>query len=135
MPRLLGQRWVYRLGNSTLIIDNAFSWTLWGQERMIINDETVKEASGWMTVSRSFAEPWLTSDGETEIRVAVMGGVMSLTCETLLNGQRLNPEACFSARWEGERHSWPANQLWEERPVRHAIAFTRSRKAQSSPKG
>jgi len=127
MARLHAQRWVYHLGNSTLIVDNAFSWSGWGQERMIVNEETVKQASSWFVVSRSFSEPWLSPNGEGEVVVQIMSGILSLTCETRLNSERLEPEACYSTSWQGDRGHWPNDIPWQERPIRHAIGFTKTR--------
>lgn len=127
MAKFHAQRWVYRLGNSTLMVDNGFTWSGWAQERMIVNEETVKQAAGWLIVSRSFSEPWLSPDGEGEIVVQIMAGLLSLICETRLNGERLEPEACYSAAWQGERGHWPDDIPWQDRPLRHAIGFTRQR--------
>lgn len=133
--RFHGQRWIYRIGNSTVAVDNAFSWSMWGQERMIVNGETVKQAQGWFVTSRTFAEPWLSLDGETEIRVQIMAGVLSLTCETFLNGERLSPQACYAVHWNGERCQWPDEALWEARPTRDSIGFSQPKVLKAQAKG
>lgn len=127
MARLHAQRWVYRLGNSTLIVDNGFTWFGWGQERMLVNEGTVKQVAGWLALSRSFSEAWLSPNGEGEVVVQLMSGLASLVCEIRLNGERLEPEACYSASWLGERGHWPDDIPWEERPLRHAISFTKQK--------
>lgn len=42
---MLGQRWVYRVGNSVVCVDNGFAWIGWAQERMVVNDETVQSST------------------------------------------------------------------------------------------
>ncbi len=64
--RLIGQRWEFQIGNTVIQVDNAFSWTLWGQERMLVNGEQVHASSGRMRFSQKYQEPWLTSFGDGE---------------------------------------------------------------------
>lgn len=134
--KLHGQRWVFRIGNSTVKVDNAFSfsWSMWGQERMIVNDEVLYISSG-ARFSQTFTEPWLTPDGESTLEVTLYGGLMSLICEAKLDGRRLEPEACYSASWTSGRNHWPAEDAWEERPVRHKIGFIHRRNRKAPPKG
>ncbi|KQM90075.1 MULTISPECIES: hypothetical protein [Sphingomonas] len=51
--RLIGQRWEFQIGNTVIQVDNAFSWTLWGQERMLVNGEQVHASSGRMRFSQN----------------------------------------------------------------------------------
>jgi hypothetical protein len=134
--RLHGQRWVFQIGNSTVKIDNAFtwSWSMWGQERMIVNDELLHTASG-TAFSRTFIEPWLTPDGDGTLEVHIYGGLMSLICEAKLDGRRLEPEACHSATWSGDHNHWPAEEVWEERPARHKVSFLHRQGRKARPKG
>ena len=132
--RLHGQRWIFQIGNSTVKIDNAFSWTSWAQERMIVNDEVLFETSD-SAISRTFKEPWLTPDGEGELVVKIYSGVMSIICEAKLNGERIEPDACYSAQWTSNARHWPAESAWDERPIRHKISFIRSGPRKPPTKG
>ncbi|WP_368933543.1 hypothetical protein [Brevundimonas naejangsanensis] len=116
MANLLGQRWLYRIGNSIVCIDNAFAWTGWGQERMRVNDEVVQESRGWLKPSQTFAEPWLTRIGDDQLSILLVSGVMSVHCMAELGGALLEPEERLAARWSGSRGSWPEESDW--RPAR-----------------
>ena len=44
--KLYGERWVYRIGNSVIEVDNGFAWRGFAQERMVVNGETVQSNEG-----------------------------------------------------------------------------------------
>lgn len=44
--RLIGQRWEFQIGNTMVEVHNAYSWTLWGQERLLVNGEQVHASNG-----------------------------------------------------------------------------------------
>lgn len=58
--RLIGQRWEFQIGNMTVKVDNAFSWTMWGQERMLVNDAVTHSSGGRWRLSQKYQEPWLS---------------------------------------------------------------------------
>lgn len=113
---MICQRWTYRIGNSTVCVDNAFSWSGWAQERLRVNDETAQDSHGMFRRQQSYAEPWLTMIGEGELSVRLSARILSIRCELLLNGAPLEPETYMAARWSGPKHSWPAEEDW--RPAR-----------------
>ncbi len=111
---MLGQRWEYRIGNSIVMIDNAFSWSGWAQERLVVNGETVRQAGGWMGVYRSFGESWLTQLGEGELRAVLSSRMMGIACSVTLDRVPVEPEALWEASWRGGRHAWPPETEWSE---------------------
>lgn len=133
--RLHGQRWIYRIGNQTVTVDNAFSWSLWGQERMLVNDEVAHSASGTMVYSRQFDEEWLTPVGEGTVQVRITGGLVSLICETTLDGNRLFPDECFVTAWNGPRNNWPENSMWKPVTPSHAIRIFKPAPLKAFSKG
>lgn len=116
MLRMICQRWIYRVGNSTVCVDNAFSWVGWAQERLRVNDETVQDSRGMFRTRQSYAEPWLTMIGEGELSVRMSARLLSIQCELLLNDEPLEPEAYMATRWAGPKNTWPAEEDW--RPAR-----------------
>jgi hypothetical protein len=42
--KMLGQAWLYRIGNTLVRVENVFAWSGWCQERLRVNDETAHEA-------------------------------------------------------------------------------------------
>lgn len=107
-----GQRWRYRVGNTLVNVDNAFSWTGWAQERLIVNEETVQQSGQWFGFRRAFDEPWLTSIGEDELRVRLRSKLMGISCEAELAGEKIDPDALFETSWAGTKGSWPNEQDW-----------------------
>lgn len=133
--KLYGQRWVYRIGNQTVTVDNAYSWSMWGQERMLVNDETAHSERGSMVFSRNFQEEWLTALGEGMVRVSITGAVVSMVCETTLDGNRLIPDECFVTVWNGDGTNWPEDSMWKPIKPSHAIRIFRPALLKSPTKG
>lgn len=109
---MICQRWTYRVGNSTVMVDNAFNWLGWAQERLRVNDETVQDSQGMFRTHQAYAEPWLTMIGEGELSVRMSARILSIQCVLLLNGERLEPETYMAARWSGPKNSWPSEADW-----------------------
>lgn len=112
--RFQGQRWRYRIGNTLVHVDNAFSWTGWAQERLIVNGETVQQAGGWFGIRRAFDEPWLTPIDEDELRIRLRSRLWSVSCEAELSGEPVVPEALFETAWTGAKGGWPGEHAWVE---------------------
>jgi hypothetical protein len=98
--KLHGQRWLYRLGNAEIVVENAFSWWGWAQERWLINGDVIRETGGWFEIRRVFDEPWLTG----------------VDCSVTLEREALDHDALFEASWRGKR-SWPAFLLAANLPA------------------
>lgn len=113
--KLIGQRWIYRLGNSTVVIDNAFSWIGWSQERMIVNDETVQSSQGWLRTRHNYLEPWIVPGGEGLLTIRMAAVMLTVECSAELDGVSLEPTEALEARWSGPKRSWPEATEW--RPV------------------
>jgi hypothetical protein len=111
--RIHGQRWLFRIGNSVVKVDNAFSWTTWTQERLIVNDEVVRQTSGWMRIRQTFTEPWLTMLGEEELRVKLVSRASAIACAATLGEAPLEPDERLSTSWNGGTLSWPAEEGWQ----------------------
>jgi hypothetical protein len=111
--KLIGQRWRYRVGNSRVDVDNAFSWSLWGQERMLVNGETMHRSGGHLRLFQSYKEPWLSALGEGELRVSLKAVLQGIACVATLDGETIEPEALFECRWKGGAHDWPAEEEWQ----------------------
>lgn len=110
--KLIGQAWVYRVGNSVVRVENAFAWIGWAQERLVVNDETAQQASSWFGLRRDFHEDWLTPIGEGLLTIRMWSRVNGLACELKLDGQAVEPEVLLEARWSGPKRSWPAPEAW-----------------------
>ncbi|MDO9609459.1 MAG: hypothetical protein Q7J26_13120 [Brevundimonas sp.] len=109
---LIGQAWVYRVGNALVRVENAFAWIGWAQERLLVNDDATRTAGAWYGLSRDFKEDWLTPTGEGELSVRLRSRVNGIGCEARLNGVLLTAEAFLAARWRGSRNSWAPAEAW-----------------------
>ena len=111
--RLHGQRWQYRVGNALVHVDNAFSWSGWAQERLIINLETLEATGAWFGMRRSFKEPWLTRIGEDELKVDLKSKLWGIDCRVTLASEALEAEELFETKWIGAKGSWPTEENWQ----------------------
>lgn len=109
---LIGQAWIYRVGNSRVRVENAFTWVGWAQERLVVNDESVRTAGAWYGLSRDFNEDWLTPTGEGDLSVRLRSGLNGISCEAWLDGVEVEPEALLVARWRGGRNTWAPAEAW-----------------------
>ena len=112
MARLFGQRWRYQVGNSIVVVDNAYSLPFWGKERLLVNDEEVQSAFAYGTFRRTFSEPWLTSAGEDRLKIVLTSGLLEIRCGAWLGGTKLTPLDMQKARWTGDKRSWPDDAAW-----------------------
>jgi hypothetical protein len=110
--KLLGQRWVFQIGNSVVCIDNAFAWIGWAQERMVINDEIVQSTDGWFRLRQDYLEPWIVPGGEGLLTVKMVARMMDVACSADLDGQPLVPVQMLKAKWSGPKRSWPEEAEW-----------------------
>lgn len=113
--RLHGTRWEYRIGNHLVYVDNSFCFIGWAGERLVVNDETVQETSGWFRMAETFFEPWILPHGDGQLEARLRAAVMSVTCELLLDDQHQTPVAIYDHVWNGPARSWPATEDWVQR--------------------
>ncbi len=118
--KLHGQRWLYRVGNAEVCVDNAFSWLGWTQERWVINGEVARATGGWWVSRRSFEEPWLTPLGDGVLTAELRAKTDYVACRLLLDGVVCEHDALFEASWYG-RGGWPDADAWTE--VRRFAVF------------
>ena len=107
-----GQRWVYRIGNSVVCIDNGFAWIGWAQERMVVNDETVQSSDGWWRMRQDYFEPWIVPGGDGVLRVTLVAGMWSINCSADLDGAPLEAVETLKATWSGPTGTWPDDAAW-----------------------
>lgn len=123
MARMFGQRWRYEVGNSTVIVDNAYTLFGWVKERLIVNDDEVQTSSSSWTFFRAFSEPWLTRIGEEDLEISMIAGLLSVQCGARLGHEKLTPVDILKASWVGDRESWPLDSDWRPtREGRHSLS-------------
>ena len=111
--KLIGQRWRYRVGNSQVDVDNGFSWSLRGQERLSINGAVVRKTGGRLRLFQRYAEPWLTPLGDGQLSVVLRARRLGIACMVTLDGEPVEPEQLFEVRWAGTGGDWPEESAWQ----------------------
>lgn len=116
--KLHGERWVYRIGNSVIRVDNGFAWVGFAQERMVVNDETVQSHEGWFALRQDFFEPWIVPGGEGVLKVTMLAGLMRVHCRAELDGVVIQPAETSKTTWSGPKGSWPPEEAWQPVPLK-----------------
>ena len=112
--RLVGQRWHYRIGNSQVDVDHAFAHTLWAQERLRINGQTLFVGGGRWRLFKLWNQPWMTPLDEGLLSVTLRSKLLGMACCVELEGREVEPEALFEATWRAAPHDWPGESRWVE---------------------
>lgn len=94
-------------------VDNGFSWSLWTQERLLINDEIAKSSSGWGRFFQKYSEPWLTPLGDGELTIALKSTSRHIRCVATLDAEPIEAEQILEASWRGAAGSWPEEAQWK----------------------
>lgn len=111
--RLMGQRWVYRVGTTTIHVDNAFSAWGRGNERLVIDGVIHCQETSWMKRSTVMTRPVLVDGIERRFEATVRGGVVRMFCDATVDGQSISPERILEADWKGSLESWPGEEDWK----------------------
>lgn len=110
--KLYGQRWAYHIGNSEVLVDNAYSLDGWGQERLLLNGEVVQASSGKHRTKQTYGEPWLTNVEESCLVVTLIAKMATIECHASLDDQEIAISEYLEAVWEGFAESWPDASIW-----------------------
>lgn len=110
--KLYCERWVYRIGNSVIEVDNGFAWPGFAQERMVVNGETVQSHQGWFHARQDFFEPWIVPGGEGMLTITMVSGLLRVHCRAKLDGAPVEPAETLKAEWSGPKGAWPPQDAW-----------------------
>ncbi|MFC5343105.1 hypothetical protein ACETK8_08675 [Brevundimonas staleyi] len=111
--RLMGQRWIYRVGATTIHVDNAFDAWGRGNERMVVDGVVHGQATSWMKRSTVIAAPVIVDGIERRFEATVRGGVVRMFCEATLDGAPIEPAGILETDWKGAIDSWPDENAWK----------------------
>lgn len=112
----MGQRWIYRIGNHTVAVDNAFTWALYGKERLVIDSLETQSTSGYFRLRQSYSEPWLASLDGGRLEVMLHATALGIACHVKLDGTQIKADDLFASRWSGPKSSWPSDDAWTPLP-------------------
>jgi len=111
--KLHGQKWIFQDGNHEIIVENAAAWTMFSQERIRVNGETVFSRAGyfWFAVDWTSAhtEPWMTQLGDETLHVEYKSGVGSISVRVKIGDRELEPADYFEGNWntKSKNGDWP----------------------------
>lgn len=112
--KIIGQRWLYLIGNHAVLVDNAYDTSGWGQERMLVDGTQVHSSHGAGRFDQQYKEPWLTNLGDATLEIDLRSGLFSVGCTARLNGAVVEHERYYTAQWSGPHLSWPNDGDWVE---------------------
>ena len=105
--RLRGKRWIYRFGNHEVRAENAWHWSGWAQERLVVDGEVVRAAGGhWRTSERFEVRVPDSADG-AKIKVALDAGLFSIHCRASRDDVLMAADDVQYGQWDGEPGVWP----------------------------
>lgn len=108
--KLYGQRWEYALeGWRSICVDNAFD--IWGRgnERLLIDGQSLLQETSWMKRRTTLRHE--LEDGRF-FCAELAGGLVTIRCEATLDGLPITPARILQAKWRGAQDSWPAETAW-----------------------
>ena len=109
--KLRGQKCVFQDGNHEIIVENAWSWSMFSQERIQINGEIVFARSGALDVAwkwtEAHKEAWLTQLGDETLSVQYISGFMKVHARVYIGDRKLEHVDYFEGKWTAESEPWP----------------------------
>ena len=109
--RVRGQRWEFQIGNNVVIVENAWSWLGYSQERIRVNDEIIKDRAGWFWVIISKSEiasfEILDEDHAVIVGINYTDADHQIYCRIITETEIHTPQAFTEAKWDTETYKWP----------------------------
>lgn len=109
--RVTGHRWEFKIGNNELIVENAWHWAGYSQERVRLNGEIIKkrEGWGWFVISKTVIAEFDLFDTEHAV---VMGIKFSDTnysiyARVITEDEIYKPDDRSEAKWDTKTYLWP----------------------------
>lgn len=109
--KLHGQKWIFLDGNHEIIVENAWSWSMYSQTRIKVNEETVYEHAAYFWVAIDWttghSEPWMTQLGDETLRVEFISGNLKIHARALIGERELEPADYLEGKWKAQKGHWP----------------------------
>lgn len=101
--KLRGKRWLYQIDGRTLSVENAWSWSLWAQERVVLAGRTLRKTGGYLCGDRSFSIPPEESGLADYLHVTLYAGFFRIHSVVTLGDTILKPDTIESGDWRAAR--------------------------------
>ena len=101
------KRWIYQVEGRRLDVENAWSWTLWAQERVVFDGRSLRKTGGYLNTERSFLlKPDETGLNEP-VRIVLFSGLIRIHCRVRLGARVLQAYRVEQGQWRTQRGRWP----------------------------
>jgi hypothetical protein len=104
---LRGKRWIYDIDGRRLSVENAWSWTMWAQERVVLDGVCLRAASGYWVTDRNFTVPVSETGFSAPLHITLYSGLWSIEVIVILGEERLTPLDVQKGNWRGRKGDWP----------------------------
>lgn len=109
--RLHGKRWLYDIGGRRVSVENAWSWTGWAQERVVIDGESVREAGEELKTRRRFTIPVEETRLNAPLEIDMRAKWFWIDCQVHYGDELIEPLDVQHGIWRGARGDWPPAEL------------------------
>jgi len=104
--KLRGKNWVYQIEGRRLDVENAWSWTLWAQERVVFDGRCLRKTRGFLATERAFLlKPEETGLSE-RLHINMFSGLMRVHCRVRLGSRPIPAYRVETGVWRAERGRW-----------------------------
>lgn len=111
MLTLRGKRWLYDIGGKRVSVENAWSWTGWAQERVVIDGVSVRTAGGELTTRRSFTIPVDETRLNAPLHITLSSRLFAIACVVSYGDERIEPTDIQFGNWRDRKGGWPPAEL------------------------
>ncbi|MEQ8406030.1 MAG: hypothetical protein RKE49_13105 [Oceanicaulis sp.] len=105
--RLRDKRWIYEVEGRRMSVENAWSWPLWAQERVVFDGETLRAAGAYLTMDRNFTLPASETGLSRPLHVTLYSGLFTIQAIVLYGDTPLEPLDVQTGIWRERKGGWP----------------------------
>lgn len=105
--RLRGKRWISTINGRPVRVENAWSFSFWAQERVVLDGLPVARTGEIGALDRTFRLSAPETGLPAALHVTLYAGLFKVHCQVWLGGARLTPDAVETGIWRAPRGRWP----------------------------
>lgn len=109
--RVKGERWEFSIGNNIIIVENAWHWSGYSQERVRLNDEVIteREGWGWFVIKATTIAEFEILDVPHDVVVGIHyeGTDYSIYCRVITETEVFKPDDWSEGKWDTKTYKWP----------------------------
>ncbi len=102
-----GKRWIYRVEDRELRVENAWKFSFWAQERVLLENQIVASAGEYGAIERRFELAPDQTGLSHPLNILITSGFLGLVCVVTYGAKTLTPVHVEHGRWWGPNGTWP----------------------------